>query len=330
MNKSCNEDNKISHVLNLEKTRLAFNQLIFSKKKIKVLVDPGHLGGQYATLEKRIFYLDSIKKSYLAEGDLTLRVFQELKKISENNSKIQLINSRDMDDIGLAINEIIEKDLIEDAWGRLIESNYYKNILKPLESDKNNYLKFNYAFKLHAFNHYFSFLILKNRILKNNIYDPDLLISIHFNAGEKEKLFLVSMIKGNIPTKRLYNDFWRFRLIRDSYQHQEFYSSYFLAQRINKNLSKMLELPYADSNFYEDHLSIEDSDNGYVGVDSWNGILFRYTDYPSVLIEGPHYDDPDFSKILYNDLKLEIGDEKSIFYQYAKAIYDGLLENPVQ
>lgn len=286
----------------------------FPKEKFKIAtiaIDAGHLGEEYSQYESRHFIQNEI---VLKEGDLTQRVVDEL-KLMLKKEKINFFETRNVSDIENVENEILEQEMVLNTMDSLESNEEFSSLVTDV--------KLINSIKDYAFRKFFFFNLLKKRSELANS-KADLLISIHFNGGFKGEQFHLSMIPGHVPAKRLYNAYWRYQVLRDSLQWKKFFHSYQLAEEITLQMNKYMPTKNLSKPYYPDHISIFNHKGEYWGVNAWNGIIFRYLDIPAVLVEGPHYDDPNMTETFWNDLKKPLGDRETIYYKYALSVYEAL------
>ncbi|MGC4117418.1 MAG: N-acetylmuramoyl-L-alanine amidase [Myxococcales bacterium] len=201
---------------------------------------------------------------------------------------------------------------------------------EPLPLDDRRRLRT--AIALHAVRKQFIFEALRTRMWKAKEQEPDLLVSIHYNAssgppGRSYDQALVAMVKGTYEPVRLYNSYYRFRAIRDALDVDEFNASAHLGARLLNRVSAELKLPIQkDSHRYPDHKGILRADGSASGVDAWNGVLFRYVDFPAVLCEGPHMDERDEMGRLDAAMRAPLHQKGTRTERYAEGLAQGILD----
>ena len=273
---------------------------------LRVAIDPGHLGGDLAAFEDRSMSLrlPGGEPVTLREGDLALRTALELRrKLAERG--IEVFLTREAPAAGPHA-RLAELRPFADAFLRhLAEDPAFLELegrLSPLDRRR-----VRVAAGLYAVRKQFVFETLRDRMRRAAQRAPDLLVSIHFNAsrastGESFPQELVAMVRGNYQRQRLYNAYYRFRAIRDALEVDAFNAEAHLAASCLRQVSGALGLPRATANHYPDHQPILGADGAPTGVDAWNGVIFRYADWPTVLVEGPYVDERDEAARLHAGL----------------------------
>ncbi|HSX12193.1 MAG TPA: N-acetylmuramoyl-L-alanine amidase [Rhabdochlamydiaceae bacterium] len=154
---------EVEYILELEEQAVPSENL---KKKslagLKVALDPGHFGGNYAFLEER--YID-IEENRFDEGTLTLLTALYLKQLLEAEGATVFLTKTK-----------VGEGVFEENFFDWLKKNPHYWVDKPL----------NRIFRL-----YYNPLDLRARAEKINQFGPDLTLIIHFNAHP---------VKGDLPS----------------------------------------------------------------------------------------------------------------------------------
>ena len=263
---------------------------------VRIALDPGHIGGKWSEFEWRhnVWRKNPTRKTIIIrEGELTLRTAKELRrKLEALGATVYMTRTeagtgnpyrlRDFKKYG---DNLARNALADPKLGGLL--------LGLKKSTRERALS---CLRLYAMRKQFLFEAIRYRVKKVAAFKPDFMISIHYNngargIGKRLNQKILAMIKGNVAPERLYNDYWRFRLLRDSFAVGEFNASAHLGKHLLNNMSKTLVIPIQRKNNYKDHQPVLDKNGRESGVAAWNGILFRYVDWPTALTEGSYMDE---------------------------------------
>ncbi|HEY3448772.1 MAG TPA: N-acetylmuramoyl-L-alanine amidase [Myxococcales bacterium] len=299
---------------------------------LRVVLDPGHFGGPLAAFESREFTWappGGAPPITIKEGELTLKTALELKEKLEARG-VEVFLTRDGPGPGHPYPLSSFRSFADGLLRHLARDPRFLAIDERLPLDERRRLRT--AVALHAVRKQFIFEALRTRMRRAAELDPDLLVSIHFNAsagppGRSYEQALVAMVKGSYEPVRLYNSYYRFRAIRDALELDEFNASAHLGARVLNHMSRELQLPIQrDSHRYPDHKAIFRADGSASGVDAWNGVLFRYVDFPAVLAEGPHMDERDEMPRLSAAMLAPLHQRGTRTERYAEGLAKGILE----
>lgn len=299
--------------------------------RLRVAVDPGHFGGPLAAFESRdvSWSPPGAAPMTIREGELTLRTALELKRKLEARG-VEVFLTRDGPGPGHPHALSFFRPFADGLLRHLARDPRFVEIDEGLSLDDRRRLRT--AVALHAVRKQFVFEALRTRMWRAAEFDPDLLVSVHFNAsagppGRSYPQALVAMVKGNYEPVRLYNSYYRFRAVRDALAVDEFNASVHLAALLLQGMSRELGLPIqADARRYPDHRAIVDAAGAATGVDAWNGVVMRYVDFPAVLAEGPHMDERDEMPRLRDAMHAPLHQPGTRTERYAQGLADGVLE----
>jgi hypothetical protein len=290
---------------------------------VRVGVDPGHAGGPYGFFEARqVTFERAGGARALQEGDLTLRTALELRarlvalgaSVTLTRGAPSLVHPEPLHDLRPAAEVLLRRIVLDPA---------YAEVEKRLASADR--LRLRTALALFAVARQSRFESLLQRALLLDVESPDLVLSIHFNAyppgsSRTEPQELVTMVRGFHARERLYNPHHRWRAIEEAFSVADFDAGVHLGALCVRAMSQRLDLPVARENRYPDHLPVRDAEGHPVGVDAWDGALFRYLDGVALLTEGPYVDHPDEARRLADGLDTPLGTPGTRTDRYADAL----------
>lgn len=296
---------------------------------LRVLIDPGHFGGPYAGFEKRRFEWPEGRASGLPaiqEGDLTLRTALELAALlRDRGAQVALTRAGPGPEEGADLaalrpfaDRLLRHLALDERFARA------RAELRPRER-----AALGVAAGLHAVRKQFIFETLRSRARRAAGFDPDLTVSLHFNAGrwkgaQSGAEDLVAMVRGNLEAGRAYNPAYRARALRDALAIDEFNASAHLGAICLRAMSRALGIPVARKNRYPDHVPILDTGGEPSGVAAWNGALLRYASGPAVLLEGPYMNERSEIPRLVEALRAPLGRPGTRTEQYAQGAAQGI------
>jgi N-acetylmuramoyl-L-alanine amidase len=182
---------------------------------LKVVLDPGHLGGKWAKMEERWFQVD--KSRPVQEGDLTLRVARLLApRLRELGAKVSLIRSssepvtaKRPDDFREVAKEILIKNGVPLPR---------EDVLDPNDPAKEQTIRWQSEILFYRYSE-----IRRRAALVNFKLHPDLVLCLHFNAegwGDPTSPNLTDinhlhlLVNGSYLAEELEFDDERFEMIR--------------------------------------------------------------------------------------------------------------------
>jgi len=182
---------------------------------LKVVLDPGHLGGKWAKMEERWFQVD--KSRPVQEGDLTFRVARLLApRLREFGAKVSLIRSG-----GEPVTAKRPDDFRELARKILIKNGVLlprEDVLDPNDPAKEQTIRWQSEILFYRYSE-----IRRRAALVNLKLHPDLVLCLHFNAegwGEPTHPTLTDtnhfhlLVNGSYLAEELEFDDQRFEMIR--------------------------------------------------------------------------------------------------------------------
>ncbi len=300
---------------------------------LRVVLDPGHFGGALAAFESRELTWTPPEGGApitIREGELTLKTALELKSKLEAKG-VEVFLTRDGPGPGPGHPHPLSsyRSFADRLLRHLARDPQFQAIDAALPLDDRRRLRT--AAALHAVRKQFIFESLRARMWRAAELEPDLLVSIHYNAsdgppGRRYDQALVAMVKGTYEPVRLYNAYYRFRAVRDALAVDEFNASAHLGAHLLNHVTRELAIPIQrDSLRYPDHTGVLRADGSASGVDAWNGVLFRYVDFPAVLCEGPHMDERDELPRLDAALRAPLHQPGTRTERYAEGLAQGIL-----
>ena len=273
-----------------------------SLKGLRIAVDPGHFGGKYSRFEYRhISWPDnpSGEEIVVREGELTMRTALELKKKLEQKGALVHL-TRSWSHPGHPYNPGYFRAYGERLAKLVLSNENFDRILAELDGEIVR--KFSNALRLYAIRKQFIFESHRTRMKRAAKFAPDFMFSIHYNlaripTGTRRDHYLMAMVKGSVPEHRLYNPYWRFRVLRDAFETDEFGASVALARLSLRSMSGLFRMPALEENLISDQIPVLDSRGRETGVSAWNGMLFRYVDWPAALLEGTFMNEHEMDKL---------------------------------
>lgn len=180
-------------------------------ENLRIVLDPGHIGGEFAIMENRSFQIGESKP--VREGDLTLTVAQQLKVRLEELGAIVWLSRK----TAAPTTEETPESLKKIAERLLLEKSESPSSLLTL-----NKIDANEVQRLSELLFYRVSEIRTRADRINNQIQPDLVIALHFNAApwpDKEKKTLVEinhlhvLINGTYSRDELTYDDIRFQML---------------------------------------------------------------------------------------------------------------------
>lgn len=297
--------------------------------RLRVAIDPGHLGGDYARVESRLYVWQRTEdggQRAFAEGDLTLRTALELaKKLGGHGVDARLTRTSAEPRYRRAPAELRERAVRFDR--RLTADPAFLELLSRVPADAQRRLRV--AAILHALRVQLTSFDLVERVRALEDWQPDVLLSIHYNAGAwatgtRAATALVAMVRGTVQRHRLYSPAARVRALRDAFEIDELNAATHLGAACLAAMSESLGLPVIAHNHYGDHTPIVRADGSPLGVDAWNGLVLRAATWPAVLLEGPYMNEGDEAPRLAAALEAPLHTPGTRTERYAEGVARGV------
>ena len=182
---------------------------------IRIALDPGHLGGDWAKMEERWFQVG--QKTPVTEGDLTLRVARMIApRLRELGAKVSFVrNSTD------PVTPLRPDDFKELARKILVRNGVPEpraEFLNPDDPEKEKTIRWQSEILFYRYSE-----IRKRAVLVNTKLHPDLVLCLHFNAegwGDPKNPILIDhnhlhlLVNGSYLAPELELDDERFEMIR--------------------------------------------------------------------------------------------------------------------
>lgn len=294
---------------------------------LRIALDPGHLGGQWAKMEERWFQVGNGKP--VTEGDLTLRVSRllapRLRRLGATvlfvrNSTQPVTSKRPAD-----FKELARKILIKNGVPRPRDE-----VLNPKDPEKEGTIKFQSEILFYRYSE-----IRRRAVLVNTKLHPDLVLCLHFNAegwGDPANPTLIDnnhlhlLVNGSYLQDELALDDERFEMIRRLLS-RAYDEELPMADTVASSMAKATGLPAFQ---YPTTLTTTKvGTSGYVYAR--NLLATRIYRCPVVYCEPYVMNSNDgFARIQAGDYEgtKEINgvERKSIFREYADSVAEGLRE----
>ena len=294
---------------------------------LRIALDPGHLGGEWAKMEERWFQVDSAQP--VQEGDLTLKVARLLApRLRELGAKVFFVrNGNDPvtakrpDDFRELARKILIKNSVPQPRA---------DVLDPNDPQKEQTIRWQSEILFYRYSE-----IRRRAALVNFKLHPDLVLCLHFNAegwGDPNNPMLTDinhlhlLVNGSYLQQELEFDDERFEMIRRllSRAYDEELS---LADTIAAAMARETKLPP-----YEYPTTNSTTKVGTTGyVYARNLLATRLYRCPVVYCEPYVMNSKDaFARIQTGDYEgtrnVNGLERKSIFREYADSVVDGLVE----
>ena len=289
---------------------------------LRIVLDPGHIGGEYAKMENRSFRIGESRP--VREGDLTLNVAHRLKvRLEDLGAKVWLSRKT------TAPTTEETPDSFKNNAERLLlkRSNSSSLLVIPNESDANE------VQRLSELLFYRVSEIRTRADIINHQFQPDVVIALHFNAApwpDKEKKTLVDinhlhvLVNGAYSAKELTYDDIRFQMLNKLLSGTA-REEIALAREIISAMADKTKLPpyrYPGSN------AVRVGDNPYVWAR--NLIANRLYECPVIFLEPYVMNSEEvFLRIQAGDYEGErfiAGSRRmSIFQEYVEGVITGLV-----
>ncbi len=294
---------------------------------VRIALDPGHLGGEWAKMEERWFQVDSTQP--VQEGDLTLKVAQLLApRLRELGAKVFFVR-----DSNEPITAKRPDDFRELARKILIRNGVPQprvDVLDPNDPEKEQTIRWQSEILFYRYSE-----IRRRAALVNFKLHPDLVLCLHFNAegwGDPNNPTLPDinhlhlLLNGSYLQQELEFDDERFEMIRRLLS-RAYDEELPLADTIAGTMARETQLPpyqYPTTNS-----TTKVGTSGYLYAR--NLLATRLYRCPVVYCEPYVMNSKDvFARIQAGDYEgtrnINGLERKSIFREYADSVADGLVE----
>jgi len=294
---------------------------------LRIALDPGHLGGEWAKMEERWFQVDSTQS--VQEGDLTLKVARLLApRLRELGAKVFFV--RNSNEPVTAKRPDDFRDLARKVLIRNGVPQPRADVLDPNDPGKEQTIRWQSEILFYRYSE-----IRRRAALVNFKLHPDLVLCLHFNAegwGDPNNPMLTEinhlhlLVNGSYLQQELEFDDERFEMIRrllSRFYHEELP----LADTIAGTMARETQLPpyqYPTTNS-----TTKVGTSGYVYAR--NLLATRLYRCPVVYCEPYVMNSKDgFARIQAGDYEgtrnINGLERKSIFREYADSVVDGLIE----
>ena len=294
---------------------------------LRIALDPGHLGGEWAKMEERWFQVDSTQP--VQEGDLTLKVARLLApRLRELGAKVffvrnsnEPVTAKRPDDFRELARKILIKNGVPQPRA---------DVLDPNDPEKEQTIRWQSEILFYRYSE-----IRRRAALVNFKLHPDLVLCLHFNAegwGDPNNPTLTDinhlhlLVNGSYLQQELEFDDERFEMIRRLLS-RAYHEELPLADTIAGTMVRETQLPpyqYPTTNS-----TTKVGTSGYVYAR--NLLATRLYRCPVVYCEPYVMNSKDgFARIQAGDYEgtrnINGLERKSIFREYADSVTDGLVE----
>jgi hypothetical protein len=293
---------------------------------IRIALDPGHIGGEWAKMEERWFQINGNQP--VQEGDMTLRVTQILApRLQELGARVTLVrdklkpltSSRPGD-----FEKLAKKILKKGGFAHPRE-----DFEGPADPEKEQTVRWQSEMLFYRHSE-----IRRRAEIVNNKLRPDLVLCLHFNAeawGDPKNPALVetnhlhALVNGAyLPTEFEFDDV-RFEMIRRLLS-RAYYEEIGLAEKLTEKLAAKTELPAYE--YITDNVT-KVGPSGYVYAR--NLMATRLYTCPVVYLEPYVMNSREvFARVQAGDYEgtqtIEGKERPSIFREYVDGVVDGLLD----
>jgi hypothetical protein len=294
---------------------------------LRIALDPGHLGGEWAKMEERWFQVDSTQP--VQEGDLTLKVARLLApRLRELGAKVFFV--RNSNEPVTAKRPDDFRDLARKVLIRNGVPQPRVDVLDPNDPEKEQTVRWQSEILFYRYSE-----IRRRAALVNFKLHPDLVLCLHFNAegwGDPNNPTLTDinhlhlLVNGSYLQEELEFDDERFEMIRRLLS-RTYDEELPLADTIAAAIARETQLPpyqYPTTNS-----TTKIGTSGYVFAR--NLLATRLYRCPVVYCEPYVMNSKDgFARIQAGDYEgtrnINGTERKSIFREYADSVADGLVE----
>lgn len=312
----------ITHVPNSK-----LNELIAQKplSGIKICLDPGHIGGEWAKMEERSF--DIRNKGSVEEAALNFKVCKLLAPLLEKAGAEIVWTKTTLE----PVTQLRPDDLKEEAKKVILQRNpsaagYLNNPRLQMEIEEQSWFLFYRVAEIHA-----------RADIINKTLKPDITLCIHHNASPwlipkvpnlTDKNKLVIFTHGAYMASELEYDDQKYALMRKLLENRS-REEIALAESVAHQMGKVWGWPPEN---YEDKLNVWPASNSSPYVWHRNLMASRLFQGPVVFIEGPYMNNELIYKRLlagdYDGTK-KIGGKsyRSIYREFAEIVAHGVIES---
>ena len=294
---------------------------------LRIALDPGHLGGNWAKMEERWFQVGNTEP--VQEGDLTLQVARLLaRRLRELGAKVLFVRNSNgpvtvkrPDDFGDLARKILIKNGVPQPRA---------DVLDPNDPEKEQTIRWQSEILFYRYSE-----IRRRAALVNFKLHPDLVLCLHFNAegwGDASNPTLTDvnhlhlLVNGSYLQQELEFDDERFEMIR-RFLSRAYDEELPLADTVADTMARETQLPpyqYPTTNS-----TTKVGTSGYVYAR--NLLATRLYRCPVVYCEPYVMNSNDaFARIQAGDYEgtrnINGLERKSIFREYADSVTDGLVE----
>ena len=294
---------------------------------LKIALDPGHLGGNWAKMEERWFQVGD--SAPVQEGDLVLRVSQILApQLKQLGAKVSFVR-KDAEPVTLKrpddFKELARRILIKNGVPQPRQ-----DVLDPADPEKEKTIRWQSEILFYRYSE-----IRRRAVLVNTRLHPDLVLCLHFNAegwGDPSSPTLIDhnhlhlLVNGSYLKEELELDDERFEMVRRLLS-RAYDEELPLADTIAGMMAKETHLPAYE--YPTANTVTKVGTSGYVYAR--NLLATRLYRCPVVYCEPYVMNSRDgFARIQAGDYdgtrSINGVERKSIFREYADSVVEGLTE----
>jgi hypothetical protein len=293
---------------------------------LRIALDPGHIGGQWAKMEERWFQVGTAPP--VQEGDMTLRLAQMIAprlqqlgaKVSLVRDKLEPVTPKRPDDFEQLAKTLLQKGGVEHPR---------EDFDGPADPEKEQTIRWQSDVLF-----YRNSEIRHRAEIVNSRLRPDVVLCLHFNAeawGDPKQPMLVDknhlhlLVNGCYLQPELEFDDERFEMLQRLLS-RAYLEEITLAEKLAETMVKKTQLPayeYITSN------ATRVGTSGYVYAR--NLLATRLYKCPTVFLEPYVMNSQEgFARIQAGDYegtrKINGKEQRSIFREYANSVVDGLLD----
>jgi len=294
---------------------------------IRIALDPGHLGGEWAKMEERWFQVDDSKP--VTEGDLVLHVARLLAlELRSLGAKVSFVRDR-----AEPVTPKRPEDFKELARKILVKNGVPQprlDVLDPNDPEKERTIRWQSEILFYRYSE-----IRRRAVLVNTKLHPDLTLCLHFNAegwGDPNNPTLIDhnhlhlLVNGSYLKDEIELDDARFEMIRRLLS-RAYDEELPIADSVAASMAKATGLP--PYQYPTTQTTTKVGSTGYVYAR--NLLATRLYRCPVVYCEPYVMNSKDaFARIEAGDYEgtrnIEGIERKSIFREYADSVTEGLVE----
>ncbi len=287
-------------------------------KGLTIGIDPGHIGGEWASIEERYFKYRSYPP--VKEGDLTLITANHLATALEQ-AGAKVVFTRTEAEPTTTLRPIdFQHHALE--WAA-----------EGTRSFSDRYYTFRYRWYRELLFYRVAEVVARGRLLAQ--HQPDFTICIHYNAapwsGRTPRMFhvkkLVAFVHGSYSQEEIESPTQKIALFQKLFENSS-PMEFEIADAITRSMAEQMQMP--PENYGDWPAANRVNENPYVW--SRNIIANRLFPGPVIFAEGPYMNDYDtFYRIQagdYEGIQTIRGKEyPSLFREFANAMADGLISH---